>query len=161
MNAELTDCKAKLLKLEDKESQWEVDNHLLKKSNAELKTMLAMKEKELQGRSAESTIQSTGVAREIDTDSLSREMSQIGLKYTELIKLKQQIEELEKEKGKEKQGKENMEEKCQALIQQNAKLSQRVVGKLSLQGARHLIWDQIIIEDDKFRPYIDFIQDQC
>ena len=53
-----------------------------------------------------------------------------------------------------------MEEKFQGLIQQNAKLSQQVVGKLSLQGARHLIWDQIIIEVDKFRPYLDFIEDQ-
>ena len=55
-----------------------------------------MKEKELQGRSAESTIKPTGVAREIDIGSLSRLMSQIGLKDTELIKLKQQIKELEK-----------------------------------------------------------------
>ena len=46
------------------------------------------------------------------------------------------------------------------MIQQNAKLSQQVVGKLALQGARHLIWDQIIIEDDKFRPYLDFVEDQ-
>ena len=46
------------------------------------------------------------------------------------------------------------------MIQQNAKLSQQVVSKFALQGARHLIWDQIIIEADKFRPYIDFIEDQ-
>ena len=81
-------------------------------------------------------------------------MSQIGLKDTELVKLKQQIEELKKEKGDERQ------EKCQGLIQQNAKLSQQVVGKFALQGARDLIWDQILIKDDKFRPYIDFIEDQ-
>ena len=31
--------------------------------------------------------------------------------------------------------------------------------KLALQGAIHLIWDQIIIEVDKFRPYLDFIED--
>ena len=46
------------------------------------------------------------------------------------------------------------------MIQQNTKLSQQVVGKLSLQGARHLIWDQIIIEANKFWPYLDFIEDQ-
>ena len=114
LNAELTNCKAKLLKLEEKERQWEAYIQLLKKSDAELKTRLAMREKELQGRSAESTIQSTSVAGEIDTGSLSREMSQIGLKDIELIKLKQQIEELEKERVKEKQGREKTEEKCQA-----------------------------------------------
>ena len=75
-----------------------------------------MKEKELQGRSTESVIQSTGIAGEIDTDSLSRAMSQIGLKDTELIKLKQQVEELDKEKVKERQGREKIEEKCQGLI---------------------------------------------
>ena len=69
-----------------------------------------MKEKELQGRSAESTIQSIGVAREIDTSSLSREMSQIGLTDTELIKVKHQIEELEKEGSKR-----NKEEKRQKI----------------------------------------------
>ena len=61
---------------------------------------------------------------EIDTSSLSREMSQIGLKDTELIKLKQQIEELEKERVKEERGRERAEEKCQELAYQNAKLSQ-------------------------------------
>ena len=35
-----------------------------------------------------------------------------------------------------------------------------MIGGLALQGARHLIWDQIIGEDNKFRPYIDFIVDQ-
>ena len=30
---------------------------------------------------------------------------------------------------------------------------------LALQGTRHLIWDQIIIEADKFRPYLDIIED--
>ena len=119
-----------------------------------------MKEKELQGRSAENTIQSTGAAGEIDTGSLSRAMSQIGLKDTELVKLKQPIEELEKERVKEKQGREKAGEKCQELIQQNAKLSQQVVGKHALQRARHLIWDQIIIEANKFRPCQDFVEDQ-
>ena len=51
-------------------------------------------------------------------------MSQIGLKNTKLIKLKQQIEDWEKERVEEKRGREKAEEKCQELTQQNAKLSQ-------------------------------------
>ena len=35
-----------------------------------------------------------------------------------------------------------------------------MIGKLALQGARHLIWDQIIAEANKFITYIDFIADQ-
>ena len=34
-----------------------------------------------------------------------------------------------------------------------------MIGKLALQGIKHLIWDQIIIEADKFRPYLDVIED--
>ena len=83
-----------------------------------------MKEKELQGISAESRIQSTCVAGEIDSNSLSIAMYHIVLKDIELIKLKQQIEELEKERVKEKQGREKIEEKCQGLIKQNSKLIQ-------------------------------------
>ena len=75
LNAELTDCKSKLLKLGEKEKQWEADFHLLKKSEAELKSKLETKETELQGRSTDSTIQSIGIAGEIDTDYLSKEMS--------------------------------------------------------------------------------------
>ena len=31
---------------------------------------------------------------------------------------------------------------------------------MALQKDRHLIWDQIIVEANKFRPFIDFITDQ-
>ena len=86
-------------------------------------------------------------------------MSQIGLKDTELIKLKQWIEELEKERVQEKQGRESVEEKCRELTQQNGKLSQQVTEKLALQGVKHLIWDRIIMEADRFRPYLNVITD--
>ena len=150
LNFELTSCKAKLLKLEEKGRQWEVDIQLLRNSEAELKARLAAKESELQSKNTKKAIQSTGTTEGLDTSSLSKEMSQIGLKYTELIKLKQQVEELEKERVKEKQGREKAEEKCRELNKQNDNLSQQVIGKLTLQGTRHLIWDQIIIESDKF-----------
>ena len=100
-----------------------------------------------------------GTTEEVDTSSLSKAMSQIGLKDTELIKLKQRVDELEKERVKEKQGRERAKEKCQELTQQNDKLSQQVIGKLALQGIKNLIWDQIIIEADNFRPYLNFIED--
>ena len=83
-----------------------------------------MKESELQSRNTEKEIHPTGATEEVDTSSLSKEMSQIGLKDTELIKLKQQIEELEKERVKEKQGRESAKEKCRELTQQNGKLIQ-------------------------------------
>ena len=54
----------------------------MKKSETELKATLAIKEREIQGIGPEIAIQSVGVAGEIDTSSLSRAMSQIGLKDT-------------------------------------------------------------------------------
>ena len=83
-------------------------------------------------------------------------MYQIGLKDTDLTKLKQQIKELEEEKEKEEQRRKEIDKKCQELTQQNAKLGKQVVGNMALWGARHLIWDQIIIESSKLRPFLEF-----
>ena len=50
MNSKLTDCKAKLLNLEEKGRQWEADIQLLRNSEVELIARLATKEIELQRR---------------------------------------------------------------------------------------------------------------
>ena len=131
---------------------------LLRNSEVKLKARLIAKESELQSMNTEKEIQSIGTTEEVDTISLSKAMSQIGLKDTKLVKLRKQVEEVEKERVKEKQGKERAEEKCRELTQQNDKLIQQVIGKISLQGTKHLIWDQIIIEADKFRPYLCIIE---
>ena len=31
---------------------------------------------------------------------------------------------------------------------------------MALQGAIHMIWDKVILEANKFRPYLDYIVDQ-
>ena len=48
LNTELTCCKSKLLKLEEKEEHWEKVAKLLIENEKDLKTKLATKEKELQ-----------------------------------------------------------------------------------------------------------------
>ena len=53
-----------------------------------------------------------------------------------------------------------MEERCQELINKNTKLTKQVVGQMALQGARNLIWDEIIREANNFRLYLDYIADQ-
>ena len=65
-----------------------MDAKLLKESEKQLKAKLAEKEKELEEKCTEVAIQSVNVAGEVDTSSLSKAMSQIGLKYNELTKLK-------------------------------------------------------------------------
>ena len=69
---------------------------------------------------------------------------------TELTKLKQHIKELEEKNEKEEQEKKKVYDKCRELINQNVKLNKKVVGKMALQGGRHMIWDKIISEYNKF-----------
>ena len=35
-----------------------------------------------------------------------------------------------------------------------------MVGQIALQGVKHVIWDKIILEANKFRPYLNYIADQ-
>ena len=42
----------------------------------------------------------------------------------------------------------------------NTKLTKQVVDQMTLQGAIHMIWDKIILEANKFRPYLYYIADQ-
>ena len=84
----------------------------------------------------------------------------MNLKDVELTGLKQQNQNLEDISLKKEEEKKNLEERCQELINQNTKLTKQVVGQMALQGAKHMIWDEIIKETNKFRPYLDFIVDQ-
>ena len=87
-------------------------------------------------------------------------MYQVKLKDVELTGLKYRNKNIEEITLKREQEKKKVEEKCQELINQNTKLSNKVVGQIALQGARHMIWDKIILEANKFRPYLDYIADQ-
>ena len=60
---------------------------------------------------------------------------------------------------KKEEEKKNLEEICQELINQNAKLNKQVVGQMALQGDRHMIWDEIIKEASRFRLYLDYVVD--
>ena len=86
-------------------------------------------------------------------------MSQLKLKEVELIGLKQQNQNLEDISLKKEEEKKKPEERCQGLINQNTKLTKKLVCQMVLQGAKHMIWDEIIKESNKFRPYLDFIAD--
>ena len=61
---------------------------------------------------------------------------------------------------KKEEDKKKLDERCQELINQNVKLTKQVISQMALQGAMHLIWDEIIREDNKFRLYLDYIVDQ-
>jgi hypothetical protein len=40
------------------------------------------------------------------------------------------------------------------------KLNSRLRGKSLLQGAKHIIWDSIVVEAEKFRSYLNFVNDK-
>ena len=56
--------------------------------------------------------------------------------------------------------KKKVEERCRELERKNNELSKMVSCQGDLIGARHLNWDMIIVEENKVRPYLDFIQDK-
>ena len=87
-------------------------------------------------------------------------MSQVNLKDVELTDLKQQNKNIEETILEREQEKEDVEKKYQVLMNPNTKLKKQVVGQIVLQGARHMIWDNIILEANKFRTYLDYIANQ-
>ena len=52
------------------------------------------------------------------------------------------------------------EGKCRELKTKNDRLMKQVTGQPQVQGAKKIIWDAIIEEADKFRPYLDYILDK-
>ena len=95
LSIELTDCKSKLLKLEEKEKHWERDAKILIENEKDLKTKLAAREKELQEKCEEVKNQYIVPSIETDGTSLSKAMSQVNLKDVELTELKQQNKNIE------------------------------------------------------------------
>ena len=94
-------------------------------------------------------------------------MSQVSIKDLELTGLKNQnknLENLSLQKEQERRAWEAnsnaWEAKCQDLQTKNDKLTKQVLGQLQVQGEKHIIWDAIIEEANKFRPYLDYILDK-
>ena len=75
LNTELTNCKAKLLKVREKEKQLEKEAKLLNESEEDLKARLAAKENELQEKCEE--VENPTIIPNVETDitSLSNAMS--------------------------------------------------------------------------------------
>ena len=53
--------------------------------------------------------------------------------------------------------KKKVEECCRELEGKNSELEKQVLGQEALIGAKHQIWDQIIVEANKVQTYLDFI----
>ena len=104
---------------------------------------------------------------ESSEQNIVQAMSQVSLKYLQLIGLKNKnknLENLELQREQERKTWEaksqSWEPKCQKLQTKNDKLMKQVIGQETVQGENHLIWDAIIIEADNFIPYLDYILDK-
>ena len=53
-----------------------------------------------------------------------------------------------------------METNSKELLEKNDKLMKQLTRHLPIQGAKHIIWDMIIAEVAKLRPYLDYILDK-
>ena len=87
-------------------------------------------------------------------------MSQVSMKELKLLGLKNQNKNLESLDLKREQERKAWEAKFQELQSKNNKLMKQVTGQSSVQGEKHIIWDALISEATKLRPYLDYILDK-
>ena len=93
-------------------------------------------------------IATTGLekAQQISTDELTKAMSQVTLKDVEIKQLKENNIKIQQENK---------------TLQENvAKYNTKLMGQVQLQGAKHLLWDQIATEIAKFQDYVYFMDDK-
>ena len=84
----------------------------------------------------------------------------MSLRDEEIKGLKEENKKLVEMINKKEEEKRLFEDKSKELLEKNEKLAEKVSGKLLVQGSRHLIWDNIITEATKMRPYLKFIKDK-
>ena len=87
-------------------------------------------------------------------------MSQVSLGDLEMTGLKNQNKNLENFSLKIEEERKTQERKCKYLTDKNDNLLKQVTRQLPVQGAKHIIWDVLIAEVAKLRPYLDYILDK-
>ena len=61
---------------------------------------------------------------------------------------------------KKEEERKTLENKNRELMDKNEKLMKKLTIQLPVQGARHLLWDILILEATKIRPYLNYIQER-
>ena len=80
-------------------------------------------------------------------------VSQISLKDLEIVGLKIQNRNLVDAALKRQEEISVVEDKYKEVLDKNDNLVKQLTRQLPIQRARHLIWDMIIVEAIKLRPY--------
>ena len=87
-------------------------------------------------------------------------MFQFILRDLEIIGLKNKNKNLENFSLKIDEERKTWERKCKYLTDKNDNLLKQVTRQLPVQGAKNIIWDVLIAEVAKLRPYLDYILDK-
>ena len=90
MNTELIDCKERLLKLEEKEKQWDKDAGFWVEKQKYFETKQVEPEKGLKEKNEEQQVQVIAPSIQSGIDSLYQAMSLVNLKDLEITGLKNQ-----------------------------------------------------------------------
>jgi hypothetical protein len=93
-------------------------------------------------------------------DGLVQAMSQVSLKTGEIKNLKEAIEKMQQELKTKEERMAQFQKDKKDLQERVNKLKTRLKGKGLLQGAKHVIWDVVVVEVAKFRVYLNFINDK-
>ena len=134
----------------------EVDS--LQQTTLDLKAKVLQLKKEkkcLQKEKQESILPTTTTEQpqQNPIDELIQAMSQVSLKDGEVKELKGKTSKLQQENKNLQKDKKDLENK---VFKQKEKLK----GKLQLQGAKHMIWDQILIEVTKMWELLNVVEDR-
>ena len=84
-------------------------------------------------------------------------MSRVSLRDKKIISLKTTNQNLAREVKKKEEERKLFENKNKELLERNDKLVKQLSGQLPAQGARHLLWDMIISEATRIKPYLNYI----
>jgi hypothetical protein len=136
---EALDYKAKLLQLEKEKMEWS-------KEKVELVNKVMV------------LAPATGTGS--TTEDIVQAMSQVSLKEGEIKGLKENMEKLEQEVHTKDEKISQVQKEKVVLQEKINKLNSRLRGKGLLQGAKHIIWDSIVVEAAKFRSYLNFVSDK-
>ena len=84
-------------------------------------------------------------------------MSQVILREKDIIGLKNQNQNLAEAVKKKEEERRLFENKNKELLDRNEKLVKQLSRQLPVHGARHLLWDMIISEATRIRPYLNYV----
>jgi DNA repair exonuclease SbcCD ATPase subunit len=95
-----------------------------------------------------------------NAEGLVQAMSQISLKIGKIKNLNENLEKLKQEAKVKDKKLAQIHRENQDLQERVNKIKTKLMGKMILQGAKHVIWDAIAVEVAKFRSYLNFINDK-